>query len=85
MRDFMKKRRLDPSRWSLITTRNASEILDLANTLGFKYKKLENGEFNHSFMITALDPAGRIGATQLGSGKDPQPLLDVLSLAKPKP
>lgn len=52
----------DPTRW---TFANASEpdARRIAMLLGFRYRRLPNGEFDHSLLITLLDPQGRVVAS----------------------
>lgn len=51
------ERNLDERRWRL-TRASAEHVRELAALLGLKYRKLENGEFNHSAVITLLDRKG---------------------------
>jgi protein SCO1/2 len=45
-------------RWTLAAAADA-DARELAATLGFKFRKLDNGEFFHSATIVALDETGR--------------------------
>lgn len=51
----------DTSRWTFAQTPDAS-VRQLAAVLGIQYRKLPDGSFNHSTVITLLDPEGRIVA-----------------------
>ena len=58
----------------------------LAAVLGIQYRKLANGEFNHSSTLLLLDPQGRIKARsgKLGAA-DPALVAAVGSLARTRP
>ncbi|HET7542807.1 MAG TPA: SCO family protein [Polyangiaceae bacterium] len=51
------ERKLDERRWRL-TRAEGEQVRELAAVLGLKYRKLENGEFNHSSVIALLDRTG---------------------------
>jgi len=53
------QRGIDTGRWSLARTDEAS-VRTLAAALGVKYRKLENGEFNHTSVISVLGRDGSI-------------------------
>jgi protein SCO1/2 len=67
------KRHLDTQRWTLART-NDDGVRKLAALLGIRYRKLANGEFNHTSGLILLDADGRILAKteQLGSVPDPK-------------
>lgn len=50
--------RVDVSRWTLARADTRS-LRKLAAALGIQYRRQPNGEFNHSTVITLLDPDGR--------------------------
>jgi protein SCO1/2 len=52
---------IDQSRWRLARAPE-DQVRELAAVLGLKYRKLKNGEFNHSSVITVLDGRGMIQA-----------------------
>jgi protein SCO1/2 len=66
------KRKLDPARWTLARTDEAG-VRRTAAGLGVRYRKLANGEFNHSSVLILLDRDGRILARteKLGAVPDP--------------
>lgn len=70
-------RKLDASRWTLART-DAIGVRKIAALLGIQYRKLPDGNFNHSSVVTLLTPDGEIAAqsSQMGQA-DPQ-LLEVL-------
>jgi protein SCO1 len=60
---------LDQRRWILASASDES-ALPLAAALGIRYRKLPSGAFNHTSLITLLDPAGRIVAQSEGLNRD---------------
>ena len=66
------KRKLDPARWTLARTDDAG-VRRTAAVLGVRYRKLANGEFNHSSVLILLDRDGRVLARteKLGAVPDP--------------
>lgn len=54
-----KKRNLDTARWTLARTDEAT-VRKSAALLGVRYRRLEDGEFNHSSAWVLLDGQGRI-------------------------
>jgi protein SCO1/2 len=63
--ELMKTRDLDRSRWALCTTSDRS-TRDLAAVLGIKFRKLPNGGFNHTSLLTVLDRDGTVLAHSEG-------------------
>ena len=70
LRSVFDKRRLDPARWTLLTS-DELNIQELAVLLNMKYKNGGNGEIAHSNIITVLNAGGEIIHQQEGLGKDP--------------
>jgi protein SCO1/2 len=60
-------RQLD-ARWTLATA-EAADARELAASFGYRYRKLENGEFFHGSTIVLLDEAGRPLAKTEGFGQ----------------
>jgi len=54
-------RRVDTARWTLARA-DADGVRKLAAVLGVQYRKLDDGEFNHSTIVTLLDRQGRMVA-----------------------
>jgi protein SCO1/2 len=52
----------DPARWTFASAAEP-EARAIAALLGFSYRRLPNGDFDHSLLITLLDEEGRITAT----------------------
>ncbi|MBX3184311.1 MAG: SCO family protein [Polyangiaceae bacterium] len=55
--ELAERHQLDSKRYRLATAPD-SDVRALAAALGFKYRKLEGGAFNHSSLITLLDARG---------------------------
>lgn len=74
----VKKRGLDTRQWTL-TSPAASQVRDVANVLGVRYRKLEDGEFNHTSALILLDADGRVVARteKIGGKADPEFLAAV--------
>ena len=76
--DLARKRGLDPARWSLASPR-AQDVRSVAGVLDVRYRKLANGEFNHTSALLLLDRDGRIVARteRIGGAPDPEFLAAV--------
>jgi len=59
LRKLADERRIDTGRWTLAHAEEAS-VRRIAAALSIQYRKLPNGEFSHSTIISVLDPAGKI-------------------------
>src|SRR5262249_20155321 len=53
--------RADPMRWTFASA-SASDARKIAALLGFRYRQLPDGNFDHSLLITLLDSQGRVQA-----------------------
>jgi protein SCO1 len=73
-----KTRRIDPARWTLART-DAANVRDIAAVLNIQYRKLPNGEYNHSTVITVLSPKGEIVRQSSVIGRADASLLAALS------
>jgi protein SCO1/2 len=54
-----QQRRIDPERWTLARA-DANDVRLLAAALNIQYRRLPNGEYNHTSVITLLAPDGRM-------------------------
>lgn len=54
-----KERRADPARWTVARV-NERDVRLLAAALNVQYRRLPNGEYNHTSVITLLTPDGRV-------------------------
>jgi protein SCO1/2 len=79
------KRHLDTSRWTLARA-DEDSVRKLAAMLGIRYRKLANGDFNHTTGLILLDADGRILARtdHLGAVPDPA-FLAAVQAALDKP
>lgn len=69
--DVAARRRIDTTRWTLARP-DPGDVRTLSAVLGVQYRKLPDGDFNHSSVISLLDREGRILArtSQLGGAPD---------------
>lgn len=74
----IEDRKLDLSRWRLITNKNESKIRELAVSTNFKYMKDEKGEFTHSYMILILDQDGVIKSRIDAANSDHKQMLQTI-------
>ncbi|HSI90837.1 MAG TPA: SCO family protein [Adhaeribacter sp.] len=70
LQKFARDNKLDPSRWTLLTS-SQDNIRELAALLNMKYKTELDGEISHSNIISVLNPNGEIIHQQEGLGVDP--------------
>jgi len=75
-----KNHRIDLSRWTLARA-SAVDVRKLAAVLNVQYRKLPNGEYNHSSVITLLDRNGRSVATTSRLGGVDTEFLKVIKTA----
>ena len=68
---------LDTSRWRLLRAPDDT-VREIAAVLGIRYRPLPEGGFNHSSVITLLDPAGVIVARVEGLGQPTDTLREGL-------
>jgi protein SCO1/2 len=61
LRATADERKVDTARWTLART-DADGVQKLAAVLGVQYRAIQNGDFNHSTVISLLDADGRIVA-----------------------
>jgi protein SCO1/2 len=74
LRQLAETRRIDTTRWTLAHAEAAS-VRRIAAALGVQYKKLPDGQFSHSTVISALDADGKIVAQSAELGHaDPEVL-----------
>lgn len=78
LKKYADQRKLDLSRWRLVTNKNESKIRELAVATNFKYMKDEKGEFTHSYMILLLDQNGVIQSRLDGANLDHKPMIEKL-------
>lgn len=78
-----ESRKLDANRWTLART-DAASVRKIAAVLGIQYRKLPNGGYNHSSIVTLLDARGEIQyqSSVLGSA-DPELLAALKRTTQP--
>ncbi|HEY8538954.1 MAG TPA: SCO family protein [Steroidobacteraceae bacterium] len=69
-----KQRRIDLTRWTLARA-DEKTVRKIAAVLGIRYRKLPNGAYNHSSVITLLDQNGVVVARSSEIGKADQAIL----------
>ncbi|MFS4457897.1 SCO family protein [Bdellovibrio sp. HCB2-146] len=77
LKEYFQKRNLG-GKWTLLTAASDKEPRAISNLLGIKYKKMEGGDYDHSFIITVLDSEGVIKGNQVGASNDPKKLMDLM-------
>ncbi len=75
LKSYAAERKLDLSRWKLITNKNESKIREFAVATNFKYMKDEKGEFTHSYMILLLDQDGVVKSRLDGANLDHKSII----------
>lgn len=80
--DVARRQKVDTTRWKLARTDGAG-VRKLAAVLGVRFRKLPDGEFNHSTIITLLDREGVqvTSSSQLGEA-DPALLEKIRGLTR---
>jgi protein SCO1/2 len=82
MKAYMEKRDMNSKYWQLLSAAD-SDVRNLAAALGIKYKKLKNGDFDHSNIIFIIDSQGLVKYQQVGLNQDPeQSLVAIRQLLK---
>ena len=67
-----REHNVDLTRWTLARA-DAADVRKLAAVLNIQYRRLPGGDYNHSTVITLLDPEGRrVAATSQLGGADPE-------------
>ena len=68
LKAYADKRKLDPRFWTLARA-GPAQVRQLSGVLGLQYRRLPDGEFNHSSELILLDADGRIAARTTVIGK----------------
>lgn len=79
-----RARHVDEARWRLVRAPGDS-VREIAALLGIKYRRLPDGNYNHSSIITLLDPDGVILARDETVGGPHTALLQSLQSAQAAP
>jgi protein SCO1 len=75
-----KSRNFDELRWHLYRT-NAANVKLIAGVLGVQYRKLPDGEYDHSSNLILLDSKGKILAKSEPVGKEDQKFVIAVARA----
>lgn len=75
LQEYSKKKGISKSNWYFISAPDES-VLELAAVLGVKFKKLPDGEFSHSNVISIIDQNGVVKYQQVGLNQDPENSLN---------
>lgn len=81
MANYAKKHGLSFPKWRFITSRNEADVRELAALIDFKYKKIGQGDFDHSFGIVALDANGRLIGSTIGAMMEEKDLVPLYEKA----
>jgi protein SCO1/2 len=76
---YMKKKGLNPSRWTWLSASDDKSVRELAAVLGVTYSRMGKSDFSHSNQIVVLDRDGRLSAQINGLNADHSPLVKVLT------
>jgi protein SCO1 len=75
-----KSRTVDELRWHLYRTSTIS-VIQIATLLGVQYRRLPDGEFDHSSTLVLLDTKGRILAKSEATGIEDQKFIIAVARA----
>lgn len=78
MKRYAAKQKLAFPVWRFMTSKNESDVRELASLIDFKYKKIGKGEYEHSFGIVALDAQGRVLGSTIGATMEEKDLIPLL-------
>jgi protein SCO1 len=67
--DYARERGLSPARWTLLTG-SASDVRDLAATIGVRYRRISADDLAHSNILTLLDGDGIVARQGTGTIDD---------------
>jgi protein SCO1/2 len=73
----MKRHSLDASRWSMMRS-NPDDLRSIAGVFGVKYKRLPDGEFNHTTRIVLLNREGTQVASTEQIGRYDEAFLEAI-------
>jgi protein SCO1/2 len=74
LKKFAQAHNIELDHWSFFHG-SPSSVRKLAAVLGIRYKMDKNGDFDHSNVITLVDPHGVIKSQQVGLRQDPKELI----------
>jgi protein SCO1/2 len=71
LKEFAKEQEVNLSHWSFLSGTETS-VREMAALLKIKFKKIGDGEFDHSNVFTVLDKNGAIAHQTFGLGANPE-------------
>jgi protein SCO1/2 len=77
-----RARGVDESRWRFVRAADPT-VREISAVLGIKYRRMPDGSFNHSSVITLLDASGIIQSRAEGIGQPHADLLRRLRASRP--
>lgn len=78
LKTFGETKGLAPERWLLLHG-EADQVRELAAVLNVRYRRTEEGDFDHANVITVLDDQGRIVFQREGLEGDPNEVVKAVS------
>ncbi|HEX8671311.1 MAG TPA: SCO family protein [Longimicrobium sp.] len=81
--EFAASTRLDPARWTLLTS-DENTVRETAALLGIRYRKEASAEYSHSNSYLVLDAEGRIVHRQSGLEQANEQVLAAIRAALPE-
>ncbi len=73
---YMKTRDLNPKEWTFLAPKSEQDARELSVVLGISYRKLDDGHFSHSNVLTLLDSNGLVKAKLEGLSTDPTDFIE---------
>jgi protein SCO1/2 len=83
MRELATLHGLDLERWTLARAGSEADVRRLAAALGVKYRRLPDGSFNHTSLVTVLDRGGVVRHQEEGLGVPHDETVAALEAAAP--
>ncbi|MSP71094.1 MAG: hypothetical protein EXR76_02680 [Myxococcales bacterium] len=75
--EVIRRHALDPSRWHLTSTTDES-VRELSAALGVRYRRMADGSFNHSALLTVLDREGVVKGRVEGTAQGVEALAQLV-------
>lgn len=75
----IKTRKLDTSKWKMLSAANDEQARELALILGISYKDLGDGDFSHSNAISLLNGKGEIVSRIEGLNSDISEMVKIIN------
>jgi protein SCO1/2 len=81
MARVIERRGVDPERWVLARPR-AEDVRPIAALLGISYRPSQDGEMDHSSILTLVDADGRVVERREGVRQDPSALIRAIARSR---